>query len=316
MFFCLFLTFSQSFAADMIDFVPDDSFVILHLNIKQIIGIPEIKEQLLNIINSQGKKELLSQFKDTGFNPLSDVDTVLVPVPANIKDNHPQDPYKSDVTFIVNGKFNHIDKAIETIKGNKDLSTQFTLAEEDGFKTITANSEGKGQIKLLFIDNNTILIGTETGVNKLKAVKLGKIANIKSKKDFAAIVSNLNTKATIAAAFDLPDEVKQFFAGNEKSKPLSNIDFLSLDLTKTTDVAINVIGSFNGSANMKEVENSINSFFSSVKPEELPYDVFTDFFKNSKLSFNGSSAIITTTISKASIDKLIENFGRPETNNK
>lgn len=306
---CLVLATSQIFAADLLDLVPSDATLVIRSNVKQVIHIPEVKKAIQEALSKQNKSEFLKGIEETGFNPLNDIDSVVLFMP--IEGVQGKDALKASIALIATGKFK-VDVALNSIKNNKDVEGKVVVSEEDGFRTITGIDDEKGNTKILFIDDTTVIAGTEKGVNNAKLVKLGKAQSIKSKQDFSATITKLNANASLAAAIDLPDGVRQFFAGNELSKPLSSIMFLSFDLTKTNDVAINVIGDFNKSADMKEVEKSLNSFFSSVKPEELPYDVFTDFFKNHKLSVNGNSAIIATTVSKASVDKLIENFGSPE----
>ncbi|MBQ2592399.1 MAG: hypothetical protein II567_03865, partial [Candidatus Riflebacteria bacterium] len=172
----------------------------------------------------------------------------------------------------------------------------------------------KGNTKFMVVDNNTVVCGTETGVNNAKLVNLGKMTGIKTNKDFSSVISKLNDKASLAIAAILPDQAREFLASKEQSKPLSSIQYLSLDFTKNTNLDINVIGDFSATTKMEEINKTLSSFFETAKKMDMPYAAFEDFLRNAKVSVNGLSAVVTTFVTQASIDKLIENFGSPETN--
>ena len=311
--FCLLLAIPQSFAADLLDFVPAESELIIRSNIKQIMQIPLVKNYLTDNLNQQNNNEYIKQIEECGFNIFTDLDSAVLFMSLNSP--NPQNPLNSDVAMVVNGNFN-LEKSFEYLKSHKELSEKMVIAEEDGFQTITTINPEKGNSKILVIDSATVIAGSETGVNNAKMVKLGKKAGINTKKDFAAVLAKLNPKASLAAAAILPDETRQFLASNEQSKSLSDIQFLSLDFTKNDNLDINITGDFSASANMTEVTKALNSFFDGAKKAELPYEALIDFIKNTKISSKDSSAVITTFITQASIDKLIENFGSPKTNNK
>ncbi len=285
--FSLLLAAPQTFAADVLDLVPGNADLIIRTNIKQIIHIPEIKKHVQELFN-ENKSEYAKQVKATGFNILTDIESAVMFL--QLGSANPQNPLKTDIAIIVTGKFN-IEKTIEALKTNKEVTDKLVISQEDGFQTITNIDEEKGNTKVLYLDPSTVIAGSETGVNNAKLVKLGKLAGIRTNKDFASVVAKLNPAATAAASVILPNNVRDFFAGNEKSKPLSSIQYLSLDLTKKDNLDINVIGDFSATANMKEVESSLKSFFSSVKPEELPYEAFSAIFKQYQLSFTASSVI-------------------------
>ena len=309
--FCLLLVVSQSFAAELLDLVPSNSDLIIRSNIKQITHIPEIKQKLLDIINEQDKTEYGKQIRASGFNILTDVDSLLLFM--HLGSANAQNPLKTDIAFIVSGKFN-IDKITDYLKNNNELKDKLVIAEEDGYQAITHIDEEKGNTKFLIVDTNTVVCGTEIGVNNAKLVNLGKMTGIKTNKDFSSVISKLNEKASLAVAAILPDQARQFLASKEQSKSLSNIQYLSLDFTKNTNLDINIIGDFGASSNMEEINKAISAFLETAKSMEMPYAAFEDFLKNAKISTNGLSAVVTTFVTQASIDKLIENFGRPETN--
>ena len=306
----LLLTVTQSFAAELLDMVPSNTEIVIRSNIKQITHIPEIKQRIQDIIKEQDRNEYIKSIKACGFNILNDVDSLLMFMP--IAATNPQEALKAEIAFIVNGKFN-VEKIIDALKSNNELADKLVISEEDGFQTITSIDAEKGNTKILIIDPTTVVCGTEPGVNSAKLVKLGKREGIKTNKDFSTVVAKLNDKASVAVAAVLPDQAREFFASKEQSKALSTIQYLSLDFTKNDNLDINVIGDFSASANMTEINKVLTDFFDTLKKMDMPYDACNDFAKNAKISANGVSAVITTFVTQASIDKLIENFGSPQT---
>ena len=308
--FLLLLAVPQSFAAELLDLVPSNTEIVIRSNIKQITHIPEIKQKIQDIIKEQDRNEYIKSIKACGFNILNDVDSLLLFMP--IAATNPQEALKAEIAFIVSGKFN-VEKIIDALKSNNELSEKIVISEEDGFQTITSIDAEKGNSKILIIDPTTVVCGTEPGVNSAKLVKLGKREGIKSNKDFSTVIAKLNDKASVAVTAVLPNQVREYFASNEKSKPLSVIQYLSIDFTKNDNLDINVIGDFSASANMTEINKILTEFFDVMKKMDMPYDAFNDFAQNAKISTGGISATITTFVTQASIDKLIENFASPQT---
>ncbi len=306
---CVLFVIPQSFAADLLTLVPSEAGLVLRANIKQLTSIPEIKKNIEEIAKKQGK-EYFDQVKDTGFDPLNDIHSLVAFMP--MENIQKADGAKANVAFIAQGNFN-VEKLLEVLKDNKSAEGKVEISVEDGFQTVTHINEAQGNSKMLFFDNNTVVIGTETGVESVKAIKLSKKGGILTKKDFAVTVQKLNPNATIAVAVDLPNEAKQFLGANEQSKALSTIKFLSLDLTLKTDLDINITGDFDSNAKMADVEKCLKTFGDILKSDKSPYGALDDFANNYKVAVHNLSATVSTMITKASINKLIESKGKPET---
>ena len=299
---CVLFAIPQSFAAELLTLVPNDAGIVVRANIKQLVSIPEIKKNIEDVSKQQGN-EYFEQVKNMGFDPLNDIYSLVAFM--SIDSIQTQDPAKTNVAFIANGKF-EIDKILEAIKTNKVTSEKVKFGEEDGFKTVIYTDDKQNNSKMLFIDNETVVIGTELGVSNVKAVKLTKKGGILTRKDFSVAVTKLNANATLAATIALPDEARQFLSANEQTKALDTIKFLSLDLTKVTDLDINLTGDFDAATKMDEVEKSLKTFGDMLKANKTPYDALNELAQNIKIAIHGTSAIVSSTVSKAALDKLAE----------
>lgn len=294
----------QTFAADLLDFVPNDAGLVIRANIQQIVSIPEIKTKVQELINQQGN-DYIEQVKATGFDPLTDINSLVLFMP--LEKMQRTNMANSNIAFLVDGKFD-IDKTIESIKSKKENASNILVSTEDNFTTITFVSD-KGNSKMIFFDKNTVVVGTVIGVANAKAVKLGKIENIKNNKDFSNVITKLNQNATLALAATLPEELRQYIASNENAKPLSTIQYLSLDLTKTKDIDINVNGYFAPKTDMEAVSKLLKQFGEVLNTTKAPYGVLVDFAKNYKATTEGLTAKISSLVTQDSIDKLIESKG-------
>ena len=299
---CVLFAIPQSFAAELLTLVPNDAGIVVRANIKQLVSIPEIKKNIEDVSKQQGK-EYFEQVKNMGFDPLNDIYSLVAFM--SIDNIQTQDPANTNVAFIANGKF-EIDKILEAIKTNKVTSEKVKFGEEDGFKTVTYTDDKQNNSKMLFIDNETVVIGTELGVSNVKAVKLTKKGGILTRKDFSVAVTKLNANATLAATIALPDEARQFLSTNEQTKALDTIKFLSLDLTKVTDLDINLTGDFDAATKMDEVEKCLKTFGDMLKANKAPYEALNELAQNLKIAIHGTSAIVSSTVSKAALDKLAE----------
>ena len=299
---CVLFVIPQSFAAELLTLVPNDAGLVVRANIKQLVSIPEIKKNIEDLSKQQGK-EYFEQVKNMGFDPLNDIYSLVAFMSLDNIQN--QDAANANVAFIANGKFD-IDKILEAIKTNKVTSEKVKFGEEDGFKTVTYSDDKQNSSKMLFIDNETVVIGTELGVSNVKAVKLTKKGGILTRKDFSVAVTKLNANATLAATIALPDEARQFLSTNEQTKPLDTIKFLSLDLTKTTDLDINLTGDFDATTKMADVEKCLKTFSDMLKANKAPYDALNELAQNLKIAIHATSAVVSSTVSKAALDKLVE----------
>ncbi len=297
----------QTFAADLLDFVPNEAGLVIRANIQQIVSIPEVKAKIDEAIG-KNENEYIKQVKETGFDPYKDIHSVVMFLP--LENMQKKDMANTHIALVAEGKFN-VEKTIDAIKANNGLTNKLIVAEEDGMKTITFLNE-KGNAKMVFFDESTVLVGTVIGVARAKAVRQGKAPSVKTNKDFATAIAKLNQNATLAATVALPDDARKYLEANENVKTLSTIQFLSLDLTKTTDVDINIIGEFAPKTDMAAVTKLLTQFGDAAKTTKAPYGVLVDFAKNYKVTSEGLTAKISSLVTKASLEKLVETKGAPE----
>ena len=296
----------QSFAADLLDFVPNDASLILRTNIKQLVSIPQIKSQIEGMMSQNN--EYTQQAKAMGFDVLKDVDNLLIFVP--LEKIQTDNVTNSNIAFIFEGKFD-VEKIVETINKDSNNAEKVTISAEDGYRSVTFVN-GPNRAKMMFFDNTIAVMGTEKGVESAKLVKLGKQTSIKTNQSFATSIAKLNQNATLALVSSIPNDARASLATNENTKALSTIEFFNLDLTYNENLNINISGDFAKGTDMKAIEKALTGFGDTTKSSKSPYDVINDFGSNYRVTIDGLNAKVSSLITKAAIDKFIESQSAPE----
>ncbi len=289
-----FLLSMQSYAEDMFDYVPGNTGLIIQSNIKQIQTIPEVKQWLENAVIKQSDN-YYEEIKAIGFNPIDDIESLLLFVPTEaISDINKS---KTNIALLAKGKFN-VDQIIEEINNKKELFEDFEIGIENGLQNIIINNNGN-RLKILFINESTVIAGFEEGVDNAKLVRYGKKEGIKSQRDFSTFLTELDSNSTLAVATVVSNDTRKILLGNDQLKSLGNLSYLLCNLTLTDKLAINMTGSFANPSDMKAITKAINSFVETIKPaSETTNKPIGEFAKNHKVTTKGLLATLDSEISK------------------
>lgn len=304
---CSLLIIPQSvFSAELTDFVPADAGVFIRLNLKQIFSNPEIKAKYDEFF-AEAKFDYVKDIKDMGLD-INNIYNLTFFMPFEmIQADKVMD---SKTAFIVEGKFD-TKKMIESMKKisseiNKDRPyIKYSFSEEDGIPTISYTDEKLRKAKSFLFDNAFMVLGSESGANAAKDVRMGKSPNIKTNKEFTTVLDRLNKEATFAFAVKINDEVRQSITKIEKVKALETIQFISVDFTKESDLLVKVNGYFSNSADMEAVTKIIKMFIDSGKETKAPFTACIDFIENSKIVYEGKVATVNSKITQESINEII-----------
>lgn len=301
---CLCFVVPQGFAANLENLVPADADLVIRANIQQILEIPELKAQLDETLKSEEAKkyEAILDIK-------KDITSVVVFVPLDSVNK--ANPSASNIGMIAEGKFD-VEKILNEVKNNKEATELVKITEEDGLQTVYYNDNKGSESKVVFLDANTVIMGTVTGVNTVKAVKAGKAQAISTKKEFAASLAKVSQAAQLAGVFAFPESAKQAVASNEQMAELAKINFIRFGLTKMEDLSIEIAADFSEGANVENVKTAIDGMIKMLSSNPAPYSAVEDFVKNYSSKAEGKSFVITSKVTKESIEKVIASKGAPE----
>lgn len=249
----------QSFAADFLKMIPEDADFVLQLNVSKILAMPEVQKQINDgFAKEPERKKTYEELKGkTGFDPLKDISSFVLFSSGTVKDGA-----EALAGAIVEGKYD-IEKITATIKEDEAFKKDADLTVIDGFNAIVPKNTKDGYG--MFLDNQFVAVGSQSGVDAIKAVKLGKAKNVENKKDFYAILSKLDTKATVCGAGLLPKAFKEKVAKNPNAAAFANINLFRFDFNNDTNMVFNLSAEIDDAKNVETVMTQLNGYVAMIK---------------------------------------------------
>ncbi len=249
----------QSFAADFLKMIPEDADFVLQLNVSKILAMPEVQKQINDgFAKEPEKKKTYEELKGkTGFDPLKDISSFVLFSSGSVKEGA-----EALAGAIVEGKYD-IEKIISVIKEDEDFKKDAELTVIDGFNAIVPKNTKDGYG--MFLDNQFVAVGSQSGVDAIKAVKLGKAKNVENKKDFYAILSKLDTKSTVCGAGLLPKAFKEKVAKNPNAAAFANINLFRFDFNNDANMVFNLSAEIDDAKNVETVMTQLNGYVAMIK---------------------------------------------------
>ena len=247
------------FAADMTKFIPEETDFLLQVNVSKILALPEVQKQIAEEFEKQPKnKEAYEEFKTkTGFDALKDLSNVVL-----FSSGKTEEGKDALAGAIVEGKY-EVEKIIKAIKEDGNAAKDVDLTVVDGFNCITPKNSKDGYG--MFLDNQYVVVGSQPGVDAVKAIKMGKGKTIDTNKDFLAIIKKLDSNATISGAGILPQAFKDKCVQNPQVAAFANINTFYFDFNNDKNVVFNLNAEVDKKENVNNVMTQVNGYLSMIK---------------------------------------------------
>jgi hypothetical protein len=301
-------------AADVDRFVPDDSEIVVSVNVKGLLDSPVVKNNVLPqikaILEDQDVQDVL---KDLNFDPLKDLHSVLVAMPGG--DNN-----GDRGLVIVHGKFDT--KAFAKVgeqnaKDHPEILKIHKINDGKGGQFLVYELNIPDADMPLFVsvpNDSTILIsgGKDYVVDALRKEANKEKAVLKNK-DFQKLLEGQDQKQHIAVAAvgsaiarndSLPEQVKGFFR---------NIDAVGGGLTFGDDIKIEIVGLAKTAQDAKDLSRSVNDLVTqgagllsllTMGSDELR--PLIDILKTIKCTAKDKAVIIKGEVSNDVIEQLLK----------
>jgi hypothetical protein len=248
-------------AGEVDPYLPADTEVVVTLNVRQVLDSPAVKKNALEQLKAllKASDEVDGILKDLGFEPLKDLDRVVVAGPGG------NDADKGLV--IVRGKFDLAKfkaKADETLKGNPDNLKEHKVNDGQGGQLVIYEvllpGEDVPPIFVSLASDKVMLVspGKDYVVDALKKQAKKAPADLKSK-ELRALLEAQDAKQSVAVAVlgsalaraDLPDAAKQ---------ALSKFEAIGGGVTIGDDIKFEVVGATKTAQEAKELARTIDDF--------------------------------------------------------
>lgn len=208
---------AAAFSAGSLPLIPQDSYLVVNFDLPSIVKQPEMKA-LIDEKMQTGGNDYSDFYKRAGIEPTKDIENVTIFLTNNQKSG-----------IIVSGKFD-VAKISEMIQSDKEISAKFQVSEIDGLQAIK-NSQNENA-NMVFVNKNTVAFGPEEVLKKISQLQNGKAASIEKDKDFAHLMSKVDTNANmwgaVVAGENWAQQTKVPVTGLQKMKT----GFFSVDYDK------------------------------------------------------------------------------------
>ena len=303
-------------AADL-KYLPDDTEIILNLNLKQILDsdlvkaqkdiLAQVKQQVENNIPGEADKYL----KAVGFDLFRDLVSITVALPGK------KDP---DASFIIiEGTFHPTKFYDAAAQAAKDHPDHLKITKSGEFKVLEIQAEGK--TAYITMINKTTILGCAQKERMTTALERaagnGKASLKKSVKDLLKTVNAKQSISGIATGNALAKHLEDAPVPNaDKIGPaLQGIEGLSGALTVGKDIQFQLgIGTKNEDT-AKDFAQKVNGGLVFAKlilaqkaKEDMKFLPLVDVLNTLRAEAKNSALVVRAEISVENIEKLIKNF--------
>lgn len=253
------LTGQAIFAADFNKMIPAETDFIFQINVSKILAMPEVQKQITDALNKEPEqKKTYEELKTkSGFDPLKDIKNIVLFSSGKIIEGQ-----EAVSGALIDGNFN-IAKIVDIIKNDENAKKDVSVTVVDGFNCVVPKNSKEGYG--MFLDNQFAVVGSQSGVNRVKEIKMGKGQALTTNKAFLSIANKANTNATLSGAGLLPQAFKDKCKQNPNAAPLANIDSFYFDFNNDKNMVFNLIAQVDKAENVNVVMTAVNGFTSMIK---------------------------------------------------
>jgi hypothetical protein len=305
-------------AADPVDvdiFLPPDTEIFVRVNLRQVIDSKLAKsgvEQLRELVKQFD--DLNEAFKDLGFDPFQDLDTITFAAPNT---NEPD-----RMLVILHGKYK-LDKfkakGADIAKNIGEFLKLHKVADGTGGQVTVYEVTAPGQDQALFValPNETTLIVSPGKDYVADAIKRGKAkgpAALKNK-EFQALLAKMDPKQTLALA-GLGDALAKNVGDAAIKEVLAKVDAVGGGVTLGDDIKLELVIGTKTLQDAKELKATVNDYVTkglaligllALQQKELAPVV--DVLKSVRCNANGKVVTIKAEISAEVIEAIQKALG-------
>ena len=239
---------------DILDLIPEDTDCIVHINASKILAVPEVQKQITEEFEKQPEqKKVYEELKSkSGFDPLKDLSNITL-----FSSGKAFDGQETIGGFLIKGNFD-VKKIVKVIQDDEEASKGVDVKTVDGYYCIVPqnNKDGYG----MFLDNQYAVLGSQLGVNAVKAVANGKAKPVKH-----SVFKQINSNATISGAGILPQAFKDKCTQNPNAAALANINTFYFDFNNDDNMILNLNAEVDKANNVNDVLTQVNGYIAMIK---------------------------------------------------
>ncbi len=294
---------------------PDDTFMVMSIDIQQLVASDVVKKYALEQIRSGIKKntQAVEILNLLNFDPLKDLTSVTVamggnlPLPPNVGGTGDAVP---DVVGVIRGKFD-----LERVHGvlaevAKNTPDKVAISEHGKFK-IYETKEGPTPAYVAFVDGKTIVVSPK------KALVTGALdrsqgkSTSQLKKEMTAALEKADGKQTMWLAMNFPASLKELMKVQPQAGPIvDKMESMTAGFTVRDNVAAEIGIHLNDAAMAKQLAAGVDQGkqmlgLIALQNKELA-PIVMDIIPTIKATTVDASVVIKAELTSATIEKLVK----------
>ncbi|MFZ2957106.1 MAG: hypothetical protein WA705_09470 [Candidatus Ozemobacteraceae bacterium] len=291
---------ASAFAGDLMGLLPQDTAFIVNVNMGKMLTTDMVKKQVEDGLAKQSpeQKKSYDEFvSKTGLDPLKNIQEIMVYVVGKV------DPKaeKPEVGVLINGSFD-VAKILKAVSEDPKAKEDTIVEKFEGFDAIRGKKEADGTA--VFLDANTVVIGTAPALKAVVAVKNGKGPSLATNAAFANLLKKADIGASVFGVGLMPASLKEQAKANPQAAPLAAINALFFAFNYDNDLTFNFTGELDKKESLEGVMTSLNGFLAMVKMIAGQSPEAGEVLNMIKIEGAETTAKITLKVAKAKLDEI------------
>lgn len=299
---------AQATAAEINKFLPDDSEIVLVLNVKQLLDAPLIKNHALPTVKTlvESNPDIKNILAALGFDPLKDLSSITLASSGISAD--------AKGILIATGTFDVAKFEAQAEKVAKDKDGMLKILKEGDHKILEIS--GPMQPKPAFaamIDGTSIVASTEKSVvleayDRASGKKKGAI-----KKDLASLIEKMSPDQSLWVAAPGSVFAKAPIDDEKTKKTVESIDNITLGLTVSKDISmVLAIAAKNADAakdmaeQMKQGLEQAKGMLALLAGNQKELAPIVDVVGSMKVATEGTRVTLKSEVSHETIEKNLK----------
>lgn len=297
---CLALSTGSAFGA-LLDLVPIEAQFVMQINMPKVIGL-DIIQKLLDQFgaNTEESQKAMQDFvQKTGLDPKKSLKTVVVFLTA-LTDQESGHPMPG---LLFHGDFD-TGRIIELVKADPDMATQVSLEKVGGFDALKGKNVETGLS--VFLDKNTILLGTPAIVDHVIKVKSGKDKGILTNAAFAKVVKQASPEAALWGGVVVSPQWVKEAQTDPVSANFAAVKAVLFSLAYDKQFAFELAGEVEKKDDTAKVKDALKNVMDAMAAWSQDVPAISQAFKAAKIDGGETTAKLTLAMDKAAFEDMIK----------
>ncbi len=297
---CLFLSTDSAFAT-LLDLVPVEAQFVMQLNMPKVVGM-DVTQKLLDQFGAgtaESQKAMQEFIQKTGLDPKKNLKTVVVFLTA-LTDSESGHPIPG---LLFHGDFD-TGRIIEMVKADPEMAAQVSLEKVGGFDALKGKKVDTGLS--VFLDKNTILLGTPAIVDTVIKVKAGKGKGVMTHAPFAKVVKQASPEVALWGGVVVSPQWTKEAQADPVNANFAAVKAVLFTLAYDKNFSFELAGEVEKKEQTAQVKDALKNTIDAMAAWSQDVPAISQAFKAAKIDGGDTTAKLTLAMDKAAFEDMIK----------